>query len=124
MQLFKKQKKQVSRIDIIFCTDAHLLSLNQVYLNHDYFTDTISFPLSLSNEPLQGEIYISVQRIIDNAKRFKISYQQELIRVIIHSCLHFCGYKDDSAHAASKMHIQQEKYLQAWNVSRETQIGR
>ncbi|MDB5198507.1 MAG: metalloprotease ybeY [Chitinophagaceae bacterium] len=121
--MFKKEKKEVDRIDIIFCTDKYLLHLNKKYLNHNYYTDTLTFLLSSSNKSITGEIYISIERIRANAKSLKILPRLELIRVIIHSCLHLCGYLDKPQREFLKMEKIQEAYLQQWGVSRETQIG-
>ena len=94
LTIFKKEKTIVKRVDIIFCTDEYLLSINKEFLNHNYYSDTISFHLSGAMDPVIGELYLSIDRIKANAKDFKITYQNELLRVIIHSCLHLCGYKD------------------------------
>lgn len=123
LTIFKKERTQVKRVDIIFCTDEDLLSLNKDFLNHNYYTDTLSFLLSIHGNPITGEIYISIDRIKSNATDLKISYQNELLRVIIHSCLHLCGYSDNPKNTSGKMEKPQEKYLKIWNVSRETQIG-
>ncbi|HEY8688663.1 MAG TPA: rRNA maturation RNase YbeY [Chitinophagaceae bacterium] len=123
LSIFKKEGIEVKEIDIIFCTDEYLLSLNIGFLNHNYYTDTLSFILSNPEDPVIGDIYISIDRIRSNARDFKISYQNELCRVIIHSCLHLCGYSDKPKKASIKMEALQEIYLNEFNVSRETQIG-
>ncbi len=117
---FKKERKQVERVDIIFCTDKYLFSLNKSFLNHAYNTDTLSFLLSDNRRPIIGELYLSIERIKDNAKDRDILYQNELLRVIIHSCLHLCGYEDGPRSSAIKMETRQEGYLEQWIVSRET----
>ena len=81
----------MERIDIIFCTDPYLRSINKKFLNHNYNTDTITFIYSELAQPLVGEGYISIDSIKKNAVSFKINYDEELVRVIIHSCLHLCG---------------------------------
>lgn len=123
LTIFKKESILIKSVDVIFCTDEYLLSINKEFLNHDYYTDTLSFILSNSGNPIVGDIYISIDRIIANAKSLNFSYQNELYRVIIHSCLHLCGYLDNPKYAAVKMEILQEKYLKMYIVSRETQIG-
>jgi len=123
LSIFKKEGVQVNRVDVIFCTDEYLLSLNVNFLNHDYYTDTLSFVLSNPKDPIMGEIYISIDRIRSNANDLKILYQNELCRVIIHGCLHLCGYSDKPKKASIKMGALQEMYLNEYNVSRETQIG-
>jgi probable rRNA maturation factor len=78
----------------VFCNDAYLLDKNLQFLNHDTLTDIITFDLSEKETELVSEIYISVDRIAENANKFKIDYQTELHRVIFHGALHLCGFKD------------------------------
>jgi rRNA maturation RNase YbeY len=118
--IFKKEGKKVSRVDIIFCNDEYLFSLNSEFLDHSYYTDTMTFLLSGKEEDIIGESYISIDRIRDNAKHLGIAYSSELARVIIHSCLHLCGYSDKARSARDKMNALQESYLQKWIVSRGT----
>jgi len=86
----------VNKIDLtyIFCNDEYLLEKNQEFLNHDTLTDIITFDLSEDDLELVSEIYISVDRIAENAGTFSISYETELHRVIFHGALHLCGFKD------------------------------
>jgi len=123
LDIFKKEKKLLYRLDIVFCTDEFLIGLNKDFLNHDYYTDTLTFLLSLPKDPILGESYISIDRIKENAKKFKVVYYIELLRVIIHSCLHLCGYLDKIPQQRRIMLEKQERYLQEWIVSRETLIG-
>ena len=117
--LFYSEGYKVNTVDIIFCTDKYLLNLNKRHLKHDYYTDTLTF--LISNQPgIIGEIYISSPRVRINAKSYNCSYQEELCRVIIHGCLHLCGYKDHPKAAFYKMETIQENYLDKWKVSRET----
>jgi rRNA maturation RNase YbeY len=96
----------------VFCSDEFLLQINKDYLKHDYYTDIISFDLSLSkNSPIIGEIYISVDTIRVNAKRFETTNQQELHRVIFHGALHMCGYKDKTKKDQALMTIKEDEYL-------------
>lgn len=118
--LFKKENTAIDQVDIIFCTDDYLLSLNRSFLDHNFFTDTLTFVLSEPSDPVSGELYISVDRVRFNASTYEVKYQDELVRVIIHSCLHLCGYEDKPKLNNQEMVIQQEKYLKRWNVSRET----
>lgn len=124
IKLFKDQKIQIQKVDIIFCTDRYLRSINKKFLNHNYNTDTITFNLSDFQKSILGEVYISIDRVKENSIFFNVPYQEELVRVIIHSCLHLCGYMDKSRSQLLKMNHIQEKYLKKWVVSRETQIGR
>ena len=81
-------------ISVIFCNDTFLLEMNNNFLDHDTFTDIITFDLSESRTVVDGEIYISVERVKENAKIFKTTYNDELHRVIFHGVLHLCGFKD------------------------------
>jgi rRNA maturation RNase YbeY len=90
------QYLDVKKIDIsyIFCDDAYLLEKNRQFLNHDTLTDIITFDLSEKDTELVSEIYISIDRIRENAGKFRIDYRTELHRVIFHGALHLCGFKD------------------------------
>ncbi len=120
INIFKEENNSLERINIIFCSDVYLLGLNKKFLNHNFYTDTLSFVLSKANEPLLGEVYISIERIEANSKNFREAYQNELVRVIIHGCLHLCGYADKPKKAAMLMFYRQEECLANWLVSRET----
>ena len=120
LAVFKQERRRVERIDVIFCNDKYLFSLNKSFLNHAYKTDTLSFLLSDDKLPIIGDIYISIQRITANSRDLNIAYKNELLRVIIHSCLHLCGYEDTPRTCAVKMETRQEYYLKQWIVSRET----
>jgi probable rRNA maturation factor len=111
---FKKEKIPFESLDIIFCDDEHLLQLNRQFLKHDYYTDILSFPLSGAGLPLVAEIYISIDRVRDNAKNLDSSFTMELHRVIFHGVLHFCGYKDKSRLEIRKMRDLEEQWLQAY----------
>ena len=109
--LFKKEGRQVDQINYIFCDDKYLLQLNQDYLNHDTLTDIITFELSPPDVPLISDIYISVERVRENAGFFKTPFYKELHRVIFHGALHLCGYKDKSKTEISRMRSAEDKYL-------------
>ncbi len=85
---------KTSEITYVFCNDNFLLEMNQNFLDHDSFTDIITFDLSESKQELQGEIYISIERVKENAKLYKTTFTDELHRVIFHGVLHLCGFKD------------------------------
>jgi rRNA maturation RNase YbeY len=118
--LFKREGKKVHSINYIFCTDGYLLSLNKTHLNHDTYTDIITFELSPKNEALIADIYISVERVKENAQSFTTSFQKELHRVIFHGALHLCGYKDKSKKQSQLMRFKEEENLIRYFVSRET----
>ncbi len=94
--LVSKYLKNVktSEITYVFCNDNFLLEMNKNFLDHDSFTDIITFDLSESKQELQGEIYISIERVKENAKLYKTTFTDELHRVIFHGVLHLCGFKD------------------------------
>ncbi|WP_179353333.1 rRNA maturation RNase YbeY [Winogradskyella vidalii] len=101
-------------IDYIFCSDDYLYNLNVDFLNHNTLTDIISFDYSVGKE-LHGEIYISVDRVKENASDFKVSFNDEIARVIIHGILHYCGYKDKSDTDAKLMRSKEDYYLEKLN---------
>jgi rRNA maturation RNase YbeY len=118
--LFRKEGLRVQHINYIFCTDAYLHQFNQQYLKHDTYTDIITFQLSGKGEPLLSDIYISIDRVRDNAKTFNTSFKTEIHRVIFHGALHLCGYKDKSKKEAGLMREREEFHLNRYFVSRGT----
>ena len=108
---------KIEQIDFIFCSDEYLLNMNQQYLAHDTFTDIITFdytePSKAVSKAIIGEIYISIERVKENAKTFKTSYVNELHRVIIHGVLHLCGFKDKKAAEQVEMRAQEDRALKA-----------
>lgn len=100
----------LDEINYVFCDDDYLYKLNVEFLNHDTLTDIISFDYSVGKN-LQGDIFISVQRVVDNAKDFGVSFEEELHRVIIHGVLHYCGYKDKTDDDAKVMREKENHYL-------------
>jgi probable rRNA maturation factor len=101
-------------LNYIFCSDEHLLGINQQFLNHDTYTDIITFDLSETENELVGEIYISVDRIQDNSARFKTDFIHELHRVIFHGCLHLCGFGDKKPADKKVMTMQEDACLNAY----------
>ena len=102
--------QKVDEINYIFCSDNHLHSMNLKYLNHDSFTDIITFDLS-DNQAVSSDIYISVDRIRDNAKGLGIDFESELHRVMIHGVLHLIGYGDKSLEEQTIMRSKEDYYL-------------
>lgn len=115
--MLKSEEVSIKRISFIFCTDDYLLTLNQEYLKHNTLTDVITFTLSATNAPIESEIYISVERVYENAKAYKIDYQQELFRVMIHGILHLCGYKDKTATQKTVMREKENFYLESFDFT-------
>ena len=109
--IFKNEKVEFKRVEFIFCKDDYLLKLNQQYLGHDTYTDILTFTLSSKEESLFSEIYVSIDRVQENAGHLKISFSQELYRVMIHGILHLCGYSDHSASEKKKMREKEDFYL-------------
>jgi len=114
VSIFKKEKRPLESILFVFCDDKTLLSLNVQFLKHDYYTDILSFSLSAPRKPLIGEIYISVQRVRENAANLDSSFREELHRVIFHGILHFCGFKDKTQADIRLMRKKEDKYLDAY----------
>jgi rRNA maturation RNase YbeY len=109
--LFKKEKKKLAELHYIFVSDDRLLEINRQFLQHDLYTDIITFPLSEPGQPISGEIYISVDRVRENAREFGGTVKEELLRVIFHGALHLCGYKDKTTPQQREMRQLEEKYL-------------
>jgi rRNA maturation RNase YbeY len=113
--IFKTEKKKARSLHFIFCSDPYLLEINKAYLQHNFFTDIITFDLT---EPgtkiIEGEIYISVDTVCDNAKRFNVSISKELHRVIFHGVLHLCGYKDKTKKDQLLMTQMEDYYLEKY----------
>lgn len=98
-------------ISIVLCSDDYLLEINRQHLNHDYYTDIITFQYS-DNQSVSGDLLISIDRVKENAERFKASTKDELHRVIIHGVLHLCGYKDKKKKDQQQMRLRENHYLQ------------
>ena len=110
-ELFHKEGFDLKSATYVFCSDEYLLNLNRHFLKHDYYTDIITFDLSPTPNEKQGEIYISTDRVKDNAKNLGNSFQSELHRVILHGALHLCGYKDKKTSEQKEMRKMEDKYL-------------
>jgi probable rRNA maturation factor len=117
LTLFKKEKEKLAELQYIFCSDEYLLAINKQYLGHDYYTDIITFDLSAKDQPINAEIYISVDRVRENADEFGGSFKKELHRVIFHGALHLCGFKDKTPKESKKMREMEEMYLEFYGRS-------
>lgn len=106
-----EEGKKINTISFNLCSDEYILQLNNEALQHDYYTDIITFELNEKNEPIEGDIYISIDRVKDNAKTLKIPFITELQRVLIHGVLHLCGYKDKSTIEEKQMREKENYYL-------------
>ena len=109
------ESKNEGEINYIFCDDEYLHKINVEYLNHDTLTDIISFDYTVGNE-LNGDIFVSVERVKDNAKDFNVSFEEELKRVLAHGILHYCGYKDKSDADAELMRSKEDEKIVMFHV--------
>jgi rRNA maturation RNase YbeY len=109
-----KEGVQIETLQYVFCSDKFLLDINKKYLNHNFYTDIISFDLSDQKGRLIGDVYISIDRVKENAKTEGNLYTHELLRVIFHGALHFCGYKDKKPADVKTMRAMEDKWLKAY----------
>lgn len=107
--------RSIGNLNYIFCSDAYLLTINQEYLGHDTLTDIITFDNAEHAAVLEGDIYISVDRVADNAKKFETSFESELHRVMVHGLLHLIGHKDKTASQKKIMRKKESAYLSLRN---------
>lgn len=114
-KVISSENKDEGEINYIFCDDDYLIELNQQYLDHDTLTDIISFDYSEGNH-LQGDIFISVERVHDNAEDFNVPFEEELKRVLVHGVLHYCGYKDKSEEDEKIMRLKEEEKMKMFHV--------
>ena len=104
------EEKRLGEINYIFCDDEYLLKINQDFLDHDYYTDIITFD-QVRGKTISGEIFVSLQRIKDNASLISKNYEEEKKRVIAHGILHLCGYKDKTEEEQKTMRAKEDFYL-------------
>ena len=109
------ESKDLGEISYIFCDDAYLLEINQQYLDHDTLTDIISFDYT-EGTVISGDIFISVERVQENALDFNIPFEEELKRVMIHGVLHYCGYKDKSEAEELLMRFKEDEKIKMFHV--------
>ncbi len=119
LRLFRREGRAVSEVHYIFCDDQYLVALNQTYLRHNTLTDIITFDYEEQRCPARADIYISVERVRENANSFSTFFSTELRRVIFHGALHLCGYRDKTSEEAAVMRKKEDEYLQlfgsTWN---------
>ena len=111
------ENKKEGEINYIFCDDDYLLKINIEYLDHDTLTDIISFDYSVGNE-LHGDIYISVERVAENAADFNVTFDEELKRVLVHGILHYAGHKDKTEQDAVNMRLAEDQKIAMFHVER------
>lgn len=112
VQIATKYKKEIAELNYIFCSDNHLLKINKDFLNHDYYTDIITFDNNpIPSKKIMGDIFISIHRVKENAKQYGVSFDEELNRVVAHGLLHLCGLKDKTPADEKKMRRAEEEAL-------------
>jgi probable rRNA maturation factor len=109
------ENKKEGEINYIFCDDVYLHKINLEYLDHDTLTDIISFDYSMGNE-LHGDIFVSIERVKDNATDFDVSFEEELKRVLVHGILHYCGYKDKGEAEEVLMRSKEDEKIAMFHV--------
>jgi rRNA maturation RNase YbeY len=114
-QVIAQHHKKPGNITFVFCSDEEILRINKHYLNHDYYTDIITFDYSEGNK-LSGDLFISLETVKTNSEKFKTGYDEELRRVMIHGILHLCGYEDKTLLKKKAMKENEDKSLNIWNM--------
>ena len=116
--IIQSEEKEEGEINYIFCDDDYLLKINVDYLDHDTLTDIISFDYCEGNS-LQGDIFISIERVRENAAEFNTIFEEELKRVMAHGILHYCGYKDKSEEESLAMRQKEEEKIKMFHVEQK-----
>lgn len=109
--IFKNEGIGLNSINYIFCSDQYLLKINREYLNHNFYTDIITFDLSESPGRVDADVFISIDRVRDNAKKIGVTLKSEIHRVIFHGTLHLCGYRDKTNDDIRVMRVKEDMYL-------------
>ncbi|TAE34093.1 MAG: rRNA maturation RNase YbeY [Cytophagales bacterium] len=110
-QQAKAERFRIGDLNYIFCSDEHVLQVNRDYLDHDYYTDIITFDQSEEEDLIEGDIFISVDRVTDNAVQLGVSAEGEMRRVLAHGLLHLCGYSDKSPEEEQAMRAKENEWL-------------
>ena len=118
VNVIDKEKYKLEEVNYVFCDDDYLHKLNVEFLHHDTLTDIISFDYSVG-KVIQGDVFISVERVAENAIEYKVSFLEELHRVIVHGILHYCGYKDKTEKDVVLMRSKENYYLSTLTKSFE-----
>ena len=120
-QWLKQQTEQegysIGELNYIFCSDEYVLQVNRDYLQHDYYTDIITFDQREEENTIEGDIFISVERVADNAIQLNVPVAQELRRVLAHGLLHLCGYGDKTNEEVTQMRIKEDEWLAKFSAS-------
>lgn len=113
--LIASENKDAGEINYIFCTDDYLHQINQEYLQHDTLTDIISFDYTIGTL-ISGDIFISIERVQENAKEYEVSFHEELLRVMSHGILHYCGYGDKTSEEQTIMRAKENEKISMFHV--------
>jgi len=113
--IISSENKSEGEISYIFCDDQYLLDINQQYLQHDTYTDIITFDYVVGNE-INGDVFISLERVQENAAVYKVNYLEELLRVMSHGVLHLCGYKDKTDADVAIMRQKEDEKIKLFHV--------
>jgi probable rRNA maturation factor len=113
--VISSENKTEGEINYIFCNDEYLHKINLEYLKHDTLTDIISFDYTMGNE-ISGDVFVSIERVIDNAKDYNTNFTEELKRVLVHGVLHYCGYKDKTESDEALMRSKEEEKIKMFHV--------
>ncbi|MBK6936138.1 MAG: rRNA maturation RNase YbeY [Chitinophagaceae bacterium] len=116
-RIFSRHKRQLASLNYIFCSDKRLLEINRQFLQHNFLTDIITFELSVGG-PIEAEIYISIDRVRDNAEELRVSFKSELHRVMFHGVLHLCGHGDKGEEQEQNMRKMENLYMNQYFMER------
>lgn len=109
-EIIKEEKMETGEICIIFCSDEYLIEINRKYLNHDYYTDVVTFNY-VERNVISGDLFISIERVKENALKYEVDFMKELYRVIFHGILHLCGYDDSTDEEKAIIRKKENYYL-------------
>jgi|TARA_B100001063_G_C16522258_1_gene432237 rRNA maturation RNase YbeY len=110
-EVCKQEKAVLSFVNCVFCSDEYLLKINKKHLEHNFLTDIITFDFSEKKNQIEGDLYISVDRVKDNAKKYKDTFLDETTRVVLHGLLHLIGYNDKTEKEKKRMRVLENKYV-------------
>jgi rRNA maturation RNase YbeY len=114
-EICKKENKKISFINCVFCSDNRLLEINKKYLNNTSLTDVVTFDFTTNKKTIEGDVYISIDRVKENAKKYKQLFKTELLRIIIHGLLHLIGFSDKTKEEKNTMTLKENEYLSLYN---------
>jgi len=110
-EVIRRENRKLGNLNYIFCSDTYLLSINEQYLNHNTLTDIITFDNKEAEDEIESDVFISIERVRENAEKLKTDFDKELHRVLVHGVLHLCGYGDKTSRQKSAMRKREDAYL-------------